>query len=125
MKLIPAATARSSTACEVASSEPTLCMNDFSSASPNVIAPRHRVETFTPDDPRFLYFICVTSANGSIAVQTVAVLGTRLLTPRRATPMTDVSSVKARDMHRLDACASGARSTMFPGHKLPARPTAH
>src|SRR6185503_3086754 len=52
---MPAATARSSTACEVASSEPALCMNDFSSASPNVIAPRHRLDTFTPEDPRCSY----------------------------------------------------------------------
>src|SRR5215475_6058602 len=58
---MPAATARSSTACEVASSEPALCMNDFSSASPKVIAPMHRLETFTPEEPRFLYFILVTS----------------------------------------------------------------
>src|SRR6185369_8598619 len=67
MKLIPAATARSSTACAVASSEPTLCMNDFSSASPNVIAPRHRVETFTPDDPRFLYLMCGISRGRTVA----------------------------------------------------------
>src|SRR5262249_5418859 len=57
---MPAATARSSTACEVASSEPALCMNDFSSASPNVMPPRQRLDTRTPDDPRFLYFIVVS-----------------------------------------------------------------
>src|SRR5678816_3298940 len=58
---MPAATARSSTACEGASSEPAVCMNDFSSASPNVMAPRQMLETRTPDEPRFLYFIFVSS----------------------------------------------------------------
>src|SRR5690348_14102459 len=57
MKLMPPAIARSSTACAVASSEPTLCMNDFSSASPNVIAPRHRLDTLTPAPPRLRYFM--------------------------------------------------------------------
>ena len=33
----------------------TLCIIDFSSASPKVIAPRHRVETFTPAAPRLRY----------------------------------------------------------------------
>ena len=44
-------------------------MNDFSSASPNVIAPRHRLETFTPDAPRFLYFIVVTPDVDPITVR--------------------------------------------------------
>src|SRR6185436_2428691 len=34
-------------------------MNDFSSASPKVMAPRQRLETLTPEAPRFLYFIVV------------------------------------------------------------------
>ena len=42
-------------AWDVASSHPTWCMNDLSSASPKVIAPRHRVETFTPAAPRLRY----------------------------------------------------------------------
>src|SRR5262245_65041216 len=58
MKLMPAASARSSTACVVDSSIPTLCMNDFSSASPNVIAPRHKLDTFAPAAPRLRY--CMT-----------------------------------------------------------------
>src|ERR1700722_12226046 len=43
---------------EVFSSAPTLCMNDFSSASPKVMAPRQSSDTLTPEAPSFLYFIC-------------------------------------------------------------------
>src|SRR5450755_4486386 len=42
---------------EVFSSAPTLCMNDFSSASPKVIAPKQSSDTLTPDAPSFLYFM--------------------------------------------------------------------
>src|SRR3569623_125525 len=54
---MPAASARSSTAWAVASSEPTLCMNAFSSASPNVMPPRQRFETLPPAAPRIRYIM--------------------------------------------------------------------
>src|SRR5258708_23433713 len=57
MKLMPAASARSSIACVVASSAPALCIIDLSSASPNVMPPRHSADTFTPAAPRFRYCI--------------------------------------------------------------------
>src|SRR5687767_5455229 len=57
MKFTPASTARSSIACEVPSSAPTPCMNEPASGSPNVIAPKHRFDTFTPLPPRLLYFM--------------------------------------------------------------------
>src|SRR5262245_52985808 len=51
MKLMPASTATFMMSNDVFSSQPTSCMNDSASASPNVIAPRQSVETFTPVDP--------------------------------------------------------------------------
>src|SRR5262249_50529143 len=57
MKLMPASTARSRIACAVASSQPTSCMKDFSSASPKVIVPRQSVETLSPLAPRLRYSI--------------------------------------------------------------------
>src|SRR5258706_12176393 len=55
MKLTPASSARSSIAWLVASSAPTPCMNWPWTGSPNVIAPKHSDETFTPVAPRFRY----------------------------------------------------------------------
>ncbi len=40
---------------EVFSSQPTLCMNDLSSASPKVIAPRQSTGTFSPLFPSDRY----------------------------------------------------------------------
>src|SRR6187551_2904990 len=57
MKLMPSSTARLSTRDAVCSSLPILCMNDFSSASPNVMPPKQSSETFTPALPSRLYFI--------------------------------------------------------------------
>ena len=48
MNQAPRSSARLMIANEVFSSQPTLCMNDLSSASPNVIAPRHRTGTLSP-----------------------------------------------------------------------------
>src|SRR5690606_26151739 len=61
MKLIPASSARSRIAWAVGSSDETPCMNDFSSASPKVIVPRHRVETSRPLRPSLRYSMTVTS----------------------------------------------------------------
>ena len=44
-------------ACDTSSEAPTLCMNDFSSASPKVIAPRQISETRAPDFPSGRYFM--------------------------------------------------------------------
>src|SRR5690349_6339104 len=55
MKLMPASRDLFMIANEVDSSAPTPCMNEFSSASPKVMAPRHRVETFRPLFPRLRY----------------------------------------------------------------------
>src|SRR5580692_2682531 len=57
MKFTPSSSARFRMSNEVLSSMPTLCMNDFSSASPNVIAPKQSSDTLTPDAPSFLYFM--------------------------------------------------------------------
>src|SRR5688500_15167267 len=55
MKLMPASSARFMIANDVASSQPTWYIIDFSSASPNVIAPRQSGDTFTPVLPRLRY----------------------------------------------------------------------
>src|SRR4051794_39721543 len=55
MKLTPRSRARLMIANEVCSSAPTLCMNDFSSASPNVIAPRQSTGTLSPLFPSDRY----------------------------------------------------------------------
>src|SRR3954470_5805874 len=57
MKFTPSSSARFRMSNDVFSSAPTLCMNDFSSASPKVIAPKQSSDTFTPDAPSFLYFM--------------------------------------------------------------------
>src|SRR5690242_10646151 len=57
MKPTSRSSARFMIAKAVFSSQPTLCMNDFSSASPNVIAPRHSTGTFRPLLPRDRYSI--------------------------------------------------------------------
>src|SRR6185369_13406766 len=57
MKQTPRSNALFMIANDVFSSAPTLCMNDFSSASPKVIAPRQSSDTLTPDAPSFLYFM--------------------------------------------------------------------
>ncbi len=57
MKFTPSSSARFRMSNDVFSSEPTLCMNDFSSASPKVIAPRQSSDTLTPDAPSLLYFM--------------------------------------------------------------------
>src|SRR5690606_36863099 len=49
--------ARSRIAWAVGSSDETPCMNDFSSASPKVMVPRHRLETLRPLWPSWRYSI--------------------------------------------------------------------
>src|SRR4051794_13928027 len=51
-------------ACETSGVAPTLCMNDFSSASPKVIVPRQISETRAPDPPSGRYFM-MTSAESA------------------------------------------------------------
>src|SRR5262245_24523799 len=48
--------------CEVASSEPILCMNELASASPKVMVPRQSVETLRPERPRLRYSMWYTVA---------------------------------------------------------------
>src|SRR3954452_9853544 len=71
---------------DVFSSAPTLCMNDFSSASPKVIAPRQSSDTFTPDAPSFLYFMIWSPsfepAGRSFAFEPTRACGAEAYTPR-------------------------------------------
>src|SRR3954462_14840725 len=69
---------------DVFSSAPTLCMNDFSSASPKVIAPRQSSDTFAPDAPSFLYFMIWSrpfEPRGSVAFQPRRACGAEAYTP--------------------------------------------
>jgi hypothetical protein len=51
---------------EVSSLAPTPCMNELSSASPKVMVPRQRVETFKPLCPRLRYSMrAMVPASGS------------------------------------------------------------
>jgi hypothetical protein len=54
-KLTPAASASSMMRPAVASSHPTLCMNEVESASPKVIVPRHSFDTRRPLRPSCRY----------------------------------------------------------------------
>ena len=59
-----ASSARFMIANEVFSSHPTLCMNDFSSASPKVMAPRQSTGTLSPLFPSDRYSMASLSPDG-------------------------------------------------------------
>src|ERR1700761_3499605 len=65
MKLMPAASARSIMACDVAASAAMLCIIEPAVGSPNVMAPRHSVETFTPLCPSVRYSMLSLPASGT------------------------------------------------------------
>ena len=91
------------------SSEPTLCMNDFSSASPKVIAPRQSTETCVPVVPSCRYFMraLYTSLRRAAAIPS-PVHGAAMARARGCA--VDVADVVAREALRSSPAMTASSS---------------